>query len=81
MADVLLRDLEQPVVTQLKKRAKRNGRSLQAELRVILSSAAAETERHASFDEAVAFAAKMRRKYAGKISGDSADIIREWRDR
>jgi plasmid stability protein len=79
MPDVLVRDLETPVLTQLKKRAKKNHRSLQAELKLILIEAAEPDE--VSFDEAVRFADEMRRKYAGKITGDSTDIIREARDR
>ena len=79
MPDVLVRDLESPVLAQLKKRAKKNHRSLQAELKVILIDAAEPDD--VSFAEAVRFADEMRRKYAGKIIGDSTEIIREARDK
>ena len=79
MPNVLVRDLDSPVLAELKRQAKKNHRSLQAELRLILSRAA--SERQVSFDEAVRFADEMRRKYAGKITGDSTELIREDRDR
>ncbi len=78
MAQILVRDLEPAVVQRLKDRARRNQRSLEAEVRLILTSAAPDQQKLA---EAVRVAAEMRRKTAGKISGDSADLIREDRDR
>ena len=41
MARVLIRDLSERTVERLKARAERNGRSLQAELRIIVERAAA----------------------------------------
>jgi plasmid stability protein len=79
MPDVLVRDLDSPALTRLKRRAKRNHRSLQAELRLILIEASDPEE--VSFEDAVRFADEMRRKYAGKVTGDSTEIIREYRDR
>lgn len=79
MPDVLVRNLDSPALAELKRRAKKNHRSLQAELRLILHRAA--EQKGASFEEAVRFADEMRRKYAGKITGDSADLIREDRER
>lgn len=73
------RNLDSPALAELKRRAKKNHRSLQAELRLILHRAAEQKE--ASFEEAVRFADEMRHKYAGKITGDSADLIREDRER
>ena len=69
MPDVLIRDLDSPSLTRLKRRAKRNHRSLQAELRFILIEASEPQE--VSFEEAVRFADEMRRKYAGKITGSA----------
>ena len=40
MAQVLVRDLDDSVVDKLKARAKRHGRSLEAELRLVLERAA-----------------------------------------
>lgn len=79
MPDVLVRDLGSPVLAQLKRRAKKHNRSLQAELRMILVDAAEPDD--ISFEDAVRFADEMRQKYAGKITGDSTDLIREDRDR
>ena len=78
MAQILVRDLEPEVVARLKERARRNQRSLEAEARLILSSAAPDVR---AFEAAVRIADEMRRKTAGKISGDSADLIREDRER
>jgi plasmid stability protein len=78
MAQLLIRDLEPAVVARLKERARRNRRSLEAEARLILASAAPDER---AFEAAVRIAREMRRKTAGKISGDSADLIREDRER
>ena len=78
MAQLLVRDLDPALVARLKEQATRHQRSLEAEVRVILAEAA--PERTAAFHEAVRFAAEMRSKYAGKITDDSTDIIREARD-
>ncbi len=77
MAQILVRGLEPAVIERLKRRAIRNQRSLAAEVRVILTEAERDPE---AFPRAVQYADEMRRKYAGKISGDSTDIIREARD-
>jgi len=77
MAQILVRGLEPAVIERLKRRAIRNQRSLAAEVRVILTEAERDPE---AFARAVQYADEMRRKYAGKISGDSTDIIREARD-
>lgn len=76
--DLLVRKVRLTTLDSLKERARRHGRSLQAELRLILEEAAGG--KRYSFDDAVRFADEMRHKYAEKISGDSADIIREARD-
>ena len=85
MPDLLIRNLEPPLLARLETRAKNNHRSLQAELRAMLGEAAAEPDEvsfdRVSFAEAVRFADQMRRKTAGKITGDSTDFIREDRDR
>jgi plasmid stability protein len=77
MAQLLVRGIDEAVIKRLKARAKRNARSLEAEARVILSEAERDPE---AFARAVAFAADMRRRTAGRIKGDSTDIIRELRD-
>jgi plasmid stability protein len=81
MSDLLLRGVEPETVKRLKARAKRNERSLQAELRVILHQAAErEVAEVMTFEEGVRFAAEMRKKLEGKIEGTTAELIREDRD-
>jgi plasmid stability protein len=78
MAQLLVRGLEPDVIERWKERARRNNRSLEAEIRDLLKSQAGPTQRE--FEDAVRFADEMRRKLAGKIRGDSTDIIRRARD-
>lgn len=76
MAQVLVRDLDDAVVETLKRRAKRHGRSLEAELRVIL-------ERSAGADmlEARRLAERIRAELAGRAQGDSGEQVAEDRER
>ena len=77
MASVTIRNLDDGVVERLKSKAKDNGRSLEAELREILSTEA----RRASTKELIAEAdriAAMTPK--DRPQTDSVKIIREFRD-
>jgi len=76
MAQVLIRELDDDVVTRLKERAQRNGRSLEAELRGILEQAAP-----ANFADARSLAARLRRRLAGRTHTDSAASLAEDRAR
>ncbi len=77
MAQVLIRGLEEKTIQALKERARRNGRSLQAELkRIIEEQAAMDAEWDAWLDEADRIAA-----LAGPQKTDSAELIREDRER
>jgi plasmid stability protein len=78
MAQLLIRGLEPEDIERLRTRAKRHQRSLEAEARVILKSAEPDPRARA---EAIRFAREMRCELAGKIHGDSADMIRADRDR
>ena len=75
MPDILVRGVESETLERLKARAKRHGRSLQSEARMILESAAG-----ASVDEVLA-AARAWRKKLGRRFDDSAELIREDRER
>lgn len=78
MAQVLVRNLQDKVVARLKKRAKTRGRSLQAEVKTILEEAA--KEEFADFwKEAERIRERLKR--SGKKFSDSAELIREDRDR
>ena len=76
MAQILVRDLADDVVENLKKRARRNRRSLQAEARLILEQAVDRTE---AVKRLAAAADEMRRRLAGRPQTDSVEIIREMR--
>lgn len=76
MAQLLVRDLAPEILEGLKERARRHGRSLQSEAKIILEGAVAF-----SGTEAREIAQKWQRRLAGRSLGDSADLIREDRGR
>ncbi len=76
MAQLLVRNVPQDLVEALKRRAGQHGRSAEAEHRLILQRALSETT--------TAFrtqAAALRMATVGRIHDESADLIREDRDR
>jgi plasmid stability protein len=77
MAQVLVRDLDADVVERLKERARRHGRSLQKETKAILEDAASRY----TMEEAREAAERIRRRLAGRTFSDSAELIREDRER
>jgi antitoxin FitA len=76
MAQVLVRDVEPEVMDKLKARAQRNHRSLEAELRVIFAAAVQEPEQ-----DILSEVDRVRALFAGRQFSDSADLLREDRDR
>jgi hypothetical protein len=76
MARVLIRDLDERTVQRLKVRALRNGRSLQAELQMIVERAAA-----VDVLESREVAARIRRKLGGRKHSDSAALLADDRRR
>jgi len=76
MPQLLVRDLDPGTVERLKLRAQRHGRSLQGEVKAILEAAAIF-----SMSEAGSVAEAWQRKLAGGAYTDSAEIIREDRER
>jgi len=76
MAQILIRDLDKQVVERLKAPARRGGRSLQSEVKTILEDAA-----RVDMEAARALTDEIRRRFAGRTFSDSADLIREERDR
>jgi plasmid stability protein len=76
MSDILVRGLNAQTLKRLKARARRHGRSLQGETRLLLERAAG-----AGTGEVAHMLAKWRRKFAGRRFADSVDLIREDRDR
>ena len=78
MPQVLVRDIEPAVFQRLKERAKQNGRSFEAELRLILKEAADKEERSIDMLEE---AQKIREMFQGRTFPDSAEWLREDRAR
>ncbi len=76
MAQILVRNLDENVVARLKDRAKKDGRSLQSELKFILKQAAA-----LDMNTAQEILEDYRRRFKGKQFSDSAELIRENRNR
>ncbi len=75
MPQVLIRDLDITTVKRLKERARRNGRSLQAELKDILSRAAR------SNSEMRGLAEQFAHRLAKRNHSDSARLLAEDRRR
>ena len=75
MPDVLIRDLDDDVLKQLKAAAKTNGRSLQAEIHDVLRRANTRT-----LAETRRLSAKWLKRLSRSAHSDSAALIREDRD-
>ena len=78
MAQVLVRNLSNEVLERLKQRARREGRSLQSEVKQILEQAAGATS---EFADARKVAARIRRSLQGRRHSDSSQLIAEDRAR
>ncbi|WP_448203402.1 FitA-like ribbon-helix-helix domain-containing protein [Azospirillum sp. sgz302134] len=76
MAQVEIRDIDDGLFEALRRRAQRNSRSLDQELREILRAAVAPDR--ASF---LGEARRIRKRTIGRPQTDSADLLREDRDR
>jgi antitoxin FitA len=76
LAQILVRKLPDTVVERLKARAKRNSRSLEAEVRAILEESV--TREKAEFLKA---ADEMRARLAGRHHTETLELLREDRDR
>ena len=79
MTDILVRGLAPETVKSLKDRAKRNNRSLQAEVRDILERQAYRPLTQQDVDAFLARTAEIR-KLAGPQSSNSTEIIRRIRN-
>lgn len=72
MAQILIRNIEENVVNRLKKRAALHGRSLQAEVKIIL-----EQTDHLDMASALKVADRIRKKLKGRPVTDSVELLRE----
>ena len=78
MGNLTIRNLDDRVINALKAQAKANQRSLEAEVRYVLTQRVDRRVRVADFRERSAEIARMS---AGTFQTDSAELIREDRDR
>ena len=76
MTDMLIRGLDERTLERLKARAQRHGRSLQAEAKLLLEQAAG-----ADREQVAAMLDRWKQRFAGRQFDDSADLIREDRER
>jgi plasmid stability protein len=74
MAQILIRNLDEATIERLKLRAAQSGRSLQAEVKMILDQAA-----HVDSQTARLAVARIRKKLKARPVSDSADLLREER--
>lgn len=74
MVDILVRNVDKATAERLKRKAKAAGKSLSEIAREAMAAAAKPSR-----EEAWAEIDRIREKI-GKVSGDSTEIIREWRD-
>ena len=79
MAQILVRNLDENIVRKLKEQAKRNGRSLQAEAKMILEQSA--NQRKLDMAATRKLIDKVRSTFKGRTFPDSVELIREDRDR
>jgi plasmid stability protein len=74
MADILIRNLDDDIARRLKEKAKAKGASVNETAREAIAAYVKPSKQ-----EVWAAADALRKKF-GKVTGDSTDIIREWRD-
>jgi plasmid stability protein len=79
MADILVRNLSDETVEELKRQAEDNGRSLQAEVRMLLESAVQRPKM--SMADFRKLAEKLRQEVAGREHTDSGILQAEDRAR
>ena len=80
MAQVLVRNIDDKVLQRLKKRAENNGRSLQAELKLILEESA-QQQGKLSLKAFLQRTAEIHASTAKRPQTDSAELLREDRGR
>ena len=82
MAQVLVRNLDDSVVEQLKANASRHHRSLEAEVRSILEEHSRRSKAREAFHaRAASLRQAILQEHDGQTFSDSADLIREDRER
>ncbi len=79
MAQILVRNLDDEVVKKLKDRAKKNGRSLQAEAKNMLEQELSSQK--VDMETARRMCEEIREQLKGRKFPDTVELIREDRDR
>ncbi|PYV88881.1 MAG: hypothetical protein DMG05_14750 [Acidobacteria bacterium] len=77
MPGILVRNLDTEIIERLKARAQQGGRSLQAEVKIILE----RSVREPSMTEFRKAASRIQKKLARRRHSDSTTLIREDRER
>lgn len=76
MPQLLIRNLDEATIENLKERAKRHHRSLQGEVKLILEASVRQPE-----ETPLAIAERWQSYFAGRTFSDSTELIREDRER
>jgi plasmid stability protein len=79
MAQILVRNLDEKVVKRLKRRAKKDGRSLQSEVKLILEQAV--NELRMDMETAKKLCEQYRKRFKGRKFPDTVELIHEDRNR
>ena len=79
MAEILVRDVDPAVVERLEERARKNGHTLEGEAKIILERSAGEEK--LSMSEFRKLCDEIKSGFKGREFSDSAELIREDRDR
>lgn len=76
MVSMLIRNVDDKALKRLREQARRNGRSLQAEVKILLEQAAREYEMSEILNKIDGFRSRVR----GRKISNSVELIREDRD-
>jgi plasmid stability protein len=79
MAQVVVRDIDDDTFAALKSRARRHGRSLEAEIRIVLAETARQHDPRKVWSAIDRFHARLKR--SGRRFADSTPLIRKDRGR
>jgi antitoxin FitA len=81
MSEIVVRNIDESVVEQLESRARQNGRSIQAELKLVLEQAARPNSARLSRAAYRALADQLRASLGDRPQADSAGLLAEDRAR
>ncbi|MBM4031340.1 MAG: Arc family DNA-binding protein [Planctomycetes bacterium] len=76
MAQLVIRGIDEEMIKRLRKQAEYNGRTLQSEIKMILQQAT-----RVDVEDALELADRIRARFGNRKFDDSAELIREDRER